>query len=104
MFGGIARITANVGNFDELVAFLKWDAVVSRGEIGTLRFDVWIDPSTPDSVVLYEAYLDAEAFKMHQAAEPFQKFVAEIVPNLIDKVTFIVPFGTSAASNADPPA
>lgn len=103
MFGGIARITAKAGSFDELVAFLEWDAVVSSGEIGTLRFDVWIDPSTPDSVVLYEAYVDAEAFKTHQAAEPFQKFVAEIVPNLVDKVTFIVPFGSSGASNADLP-
>jgi quinol monooxygenase YgiN len=102
MFGGIARITAKTGKLEELITFLAWDAAVSRGEPGTLRFDVWPDESTPDSLILYEAYVDSEAFKQHQAAEPFKKFVAEIVPNLIEAVSFIVPFGASTTSNIDP--
>jgi quinol monooxygenase YgiN len=101
MFGGIARITAKTGKLAELVAFLEWDAAVCRDEAGTLRFDVWLDTATPDSLILYEAYVDADAFKTHQAAEPFKKFIAEIVPNLVETVSFIVPFGTSTTSNTD---
>ena len=104
MFGGIARITAKTGKLEELIAFLAWDAAVSRDEPGTLRFDVWPDASTPDSLILYEAYVESEAFKTHQAAEPFKKFVAEIVPNLIETVSFIAPFGASTTSNIDPSA
>ena len=43
------------------------------------------DTATPDSLILYEAYVDADAFKTHQAAEPFKKFVADIVPNLVHR-------------------
>ena len=103
MFGGIARITAKTGKLAELVAFLEWDAEVCRNEAGTLRFDVWLDAATPNSLILYEAYIDADAFKTHQAAEPFKKFVAEIVPNLVETVSFIVPFGASMTSITDPP-
>jgi quinol monooxygenase YgiN len=101
MYGGIARITAKAGKLPELLAFLEWDAVECRKEAGTMRFDVWADPSTPDSVILYEGYIDADAFKTHQEAAPFKKFVAEIVPNLVEGVAFIVPFGNSTTSNAD---
>lgn len=103
MFGGIARITAKTGRLAELIDFLTWDAQVCRGEPGTLRFDVWPDSSTPGSLILYEAYIDSDAFTKHQAAEPFKKFVAEIVPNLIETISFIVPFGTSTTSNASLP-
>lgn len=103
MYGGIARVTAKAGKLPELVAFLEWDAAECRKEPRTLRFDVWPDASTPDSVILYEAYLDADAFKVHQAAAPFKKFMADIVPNLVESVAFIVPFGNSTTSNADRP-
>ncbi len=43
------------------------------------------------------------SFKVHQANEPFQKFVAEIVPNLIDTVVFLLPFGNSVSSIVDTP-
>ena len=102
MFGGIARITAKAGRLAELVDFLYWEAGVCRGEAGTLRFDVWLDAATPDSLILYEAYVDADAFKTHQAGEPFKKFVADIVPNLVETFSFILPFGASTTSNADP--
>lgn len=102
MYGGIARLTAKFGRFAELLAFLEWDAAECRHEAATLRFDVWPDPSSPDSVVLYEAYVDANSFESHQAGAPFKKFMTEVVPELVDRIEFIVPFGTSTTSNADP--
>ena len=101
MFGGIAKVTAKPGKLDELIEFLRWDAEVSRSEPGTLRFDVWSDPNDANAVVLSEAYSDAEAVKVHQAAEPFRKFIAEVVPNLIETVVFVVPFAQSLASSID---
>jgi quinol monooxygenase YgiN len=102
MYEGLARLTAKVGKIAELLAFLQWDAAECRLETGTLRFDAWFDPAWPDSVVLYEAYVDADAFELHQAGAPFKKFTAEVVPDLVESVDFIVPFGFSTISNADP--
>lgn len=102
IYGGVARVTAKAGKLDDLLEFLRWDAEVSRLEAGTLRFDVWPDPVDTNAVVLVEAYTDSDAFKVHQAAEPFRRFVADIVPNMIDKVDFIVGFGLSLATNAMP--
>jgi quinol monooxygenase YgiN len=101
MFGGIAKIVVKPGQKDALLEFLRWDAEVCRTEPGTLRFDVWLDPSDDSVVVLYETYTDRAAFEVHQAAEPFKKFVAEIVPNMVESVSFVIPFGTSLVSNAD---
>jgi len=102
IYGGVARVTAKAGKIDELLEFLRWDAEVSRLEAGTLRFDVWPDPLDTNTVVLSEAYTDSDAFKVHQAAEPFRRFVADIVPNMVEKVEFIVAFGLSLATNAVP--
>lgn len=104
MFGGIAKLTAKPGMKADLLQFLQWDVEVSRLEPGTLRFDVWLDPADADSVILYETYVDLDAFKVHQAAAPFKKFMAEIVPNMVETVSFIVPFGSSHLSVADSPA
>ena len=40
---------------------------------------------------------------IHQAAEPFKKFIAEVVPSMIESVSFVVPFGTSFVSVIDAP-
>ena len=101
MFGGIAKLTAKSGTKADLLEFLRWDVEVSRLEPGTLRFDVWLDPSDADSVILQETYVDLEVFKVHHAAAPFKKFIAEIVPNMVETVSFIVPFGSSYISVAD---
>jgi quinol monooxygenase YgiN len=103
MFGGIAKLNAKPGMKSDLLEFLRGDVEVSRHEPGTLRFDVWLDPADADAVILYETYVDLDAFKVHQAAAPFKKFMAEIVPNMVETVSFIVPFGSSFVSVADSP-
>ena len=103
MFGGIAKIVVKPGQKESLLEFLRWDADVCRTEPGTLRFDVWLDPSDDMTVVLYESYADRAAFEAHQAAEPFKKFIAEVVPSMIESVSFVVPFGTSFVSVIDAP-
>ena len=80
----------------ELLEFLKWDADVSRRqEPGALRLDFWQDPDDENSIILYEGYVNKGAFEEHQRGKPFTQFVNEIVPNLLDSVTFLVPFTES---------
>ena len=96
------KLVAHPGRKPELIEFLRWDADVARSdEPGTLRFDVWEVQSEPDAVYLYEAYVDRAAFDVHKASEPFRKFVAEIVPTLIEPPLFVVPFADSTVSVAD---
>ena len=84
----------------ELLDFLRWDAEFAKAhEPGTLRFDVWEPTDEPDAVYLYEAYVDHAAFEVHKANEPFKRFVEEIVPNIIEPPTFVIPFTQSSASN-----
>ena len=52
-------------------------------------------------VYLYKAYVDQDAFEAHTANVPFKRFIEEIVPNLAEPPTFVVPFTQSVVSNAD---
>ena len=52
-------------------------------------------------VYLYEAYVDQDAFEAHTANVPFKRLIQEIVPNLAEPPTFLVPFTQSVVSNAD---
>jgi quinol monooxygenase YgiN len=52
-------------------------------------------------VYLYEAYVDPAAFDVHKANAPFKQFIEEIVPNLAEPPTFVVPFTQSVGSNTD---
>ena len=102
MYGGIVKLVARAGGKSELLDFLRWDAEVAKAqEPGTLRFDVWESANEPHVVYLYEAYVDQVAFEAHTANAPFKRFINEIVPNLAEPPTFIVPFTQSVVSIAD---
>ena len=102
MHGGMIRLVVHDGREAELLDFLRWDAAVARDdEPGTLRFDVWESPNEPNVVYRYEAYADQDAFKEHQANEPFKRFIDEIVPSLCEAPTFVLSFTNGYTSNAD---
>lgn len=99
MYGGMIKLTARPGRRAELLEFLRWNAEVARiEEPGTLRFDVWWVLDEPDALYLYEAFVDQAAFEVHKEGAPFKKFVAEIIPNVIEPVVFVLPFSESAVS------
>lgn len=54
-------------------------------EVGCLQFDVLIDQSNPNTIFLYETYLDAAAFETHRATEHFADFTATITPWVVSK-------------------
>lgn len=71
----LLRFQVKSGKRQELLEFLEWDAKVAREqEPGTLRFDVYASENDPNTVFLYEAYQDDDAFEEHKANEPFQNF------------------------------
>lgn len=102
MYGGFVKLVARPGGKSALLDFLRWDAEVTKAqEPDTLRFDIWESTNEPDVVYLYEAYVDEAAFAAHAANGPFKRFMDEIVPDLAEPPTFVVPFTRSTASNAD---
>jgi autoinducer 2-degrading protein len=102
VYGGMVKLVARAGGKSELLRFLRWDAEVAKAqEPGTLRFDIWESANEPEVVYLYEAYVDPAAFDVHKANAPFKQFIEEIVPNLAEPPTFVVPFTQSVGSNAD---
>jgi quinol monooxygenase YgiN len=101
MYGTLMRIVVKAGKRAELLEYLRWDAEVAKNrEPGTLRFDVWEVEAEPDVVYLYEAYKDVQAFDAHAQNEPYKKW-QEIEHNTIERVTDVIPFTDSTASNMD---
>jgi (4S)-4-hydroxy-5-phosphonooxypentane-2,3-dione isomerase len=101
MYGALMKIVAKPGMRSELLDYLRWKVeVASDGEPGTLRLDVWEVEQEPDVVYLYEAYRDMKAFEAHQNNEPYKKW-GEVERRTMERVTDIVPYGYSTASNVD---
>jgi autoinducer 2-degrading protein len=72
------------------------NAEVSRSvEAGCRQFDVCVDPSEPDRVVLYEVYDDRAAFDVHCRSEHFNAFndatAAMIVGKTVDLLQRVSP-------------
>jgi (4S)-4-hydroxy-5-phosphonooxypentane-2,3-dione isomerase len=56
-----------------------------RLEEGCIQFDVLVDETDPAIVVLYETYVDAEAFDVHLATDHFAKFNETVTPWVLSK-------------------
>lgn len=68
-------------------------------EPGCLVFDVHLHKDAPDRVVLYEIYIDREAFEAHLVAPHFLSFDAAVADHILAKrVTELVPVTTPGGS------
>jgi len=84
MYAIVFTAVPKTSDRQDLLQFLMWDCEVCQTEPGTLRFDVIEDPRG-DTIYVFECYQDREAFERHKENAPYQKWAAEIAPNL--KVT-----------------
>ncbi|MEU7743668.1 antibiotic biosynthesis monooxygenase [Nonomuraea sp. NPDC049158] len=101
MYGALVRLVVKPGKRSEFLEFARWNArVVRDSEPDTLRHDVWEVEAEPDVVYVYEVYKDEAGFERHIKNEPVQKF-GEIMNDLIEGWTMVIPFGHSAVSNLD---
>jgi autoinducer 2-degrading protein len=99
MYGALVRMVVKPGKREEFLEFSRWNTKVAREtEPGTLRLDLWEVETEPDVVYVYETYTDRAAFERHINNAPVQKF-GEIMNDLIEGWTMVIPFGTSAMSN-----
>lgn len=103
MYGGLIRFVCKPGKRSEFLDIVRWSAQVARdSEPGTLRLDAYVVDGEPDIVYGYEAYADADAFQAHVSNPAVQRF-GEVVDELVEGWTMVIPFGDSVASNADEP-
>jgi (4S)-4-hydroxy-5-phosphonooxypentane-2,3-dione isomerase len=101
MYGGLARFVVKAGKREEFLEILRWSAQVAKeSEPGTLRLDVWEVEAEPGIMYGYEAYTDREAFEAHIKNPAVQRF-GEVMDNLVEGWTMVIPFGESTSSTAD---
>jgi|SRR4051794_25519057 autoinducer 2-degrading protein len=95
------RFVTKPGKRDDFLDIVRWSARVARdSEPGTLRLDAYLVEGEPDTVYGYEAYADEDAFAAHVDNPAVQKF-GQVMDELVEGWTMIIPFGDSAASNHD---
>ena len=74
------------GKGDEVAALLARHMAASRAEPGNLDFVALRSNDDPDAFVLYERYVNQEAFEAHQASPHFTGIaVAQIRPLLAER-------------------
>jgi quinol monooxygenase YgiN len=79
----IARWTAKPGNEDAVAASLEQLAPASRQETGCLRYLVNRSLDDPKVFLLYEEYVDEDAYKAHAGSEHFaRRALSEAIPLL----------------------
>ncbi|GAA3515489.1 putative quinol monooxygenase [Actinocatenispora rupis] len=101
MYGGLIRFVCKPGKRSEFLDIVRWSARAARdGEPGTLRLDAYVVDGEPDVVYGYEAYVDEDAFRAHVTNPAVQKF-GEVMDDLVEGWTMVVPFTESVVSNVD---
>jgi quinol monooxygenase YgiN len=69
----LARIPAQPGKRDELVAALQAAIDNANTEDGTLLYILHTDDKDPDAVLFYELYSNQEAFTAHGTSDRFKE-------------------------------
>jgi quinol monooxygenase YgiN len=78
MFVVVVDFVIRLENRTRFLALVAENAHASvTFEKGCLQFDVCTDNDAPDRILLYEAYVDAEAFEFHKRTEHFATFDRE---------------------------
>ncbi|MBV8584394.1 MAG: antibiotic biosynthesis monooxygenase [Candidatus Eremiobacteraeota bacterium] len=70
------ELTIDEGAMDEFMRLVLENATHSRTEPGCLRFDVLRPDDAPNSVVLYEIYVDEGGYNAHRQTAHYAKFDA----------------------------
>ena len=82
----VARYVVAEGHVDTVIPLLRTNAAASREEPGCLEFSVFQDADDPRRVLLYERYLDEDAFQAHRHTPHFHDIIeAQVVPLLDER-------------------
>ena len=75
-YGILVEQIINDGGMQTYLDAIKENARESRKEPGVFRFDVVLPEDAPDTVLLYELYIDEAAHHTHRETPHFKKFDA----------------------------
>jgi len=82
----IARWTAKEGEEDAVAAVLSKLIEPSRAEPGNLTYVVHRDPEDAHRFVVYESYVDADAYAAHADSEHFRRLgIEDGIPRLASR-------------------
>jgi quinol monooxygenase YgiN len=92
----LARWTAKKGQENAIAAILESLIPLSRQEPGNLGYEVNVSSSAPQVFLLYEKYVDPEAFQAHRDTGHFRRLVlGEAMPLLESReVETFIPLGS----------
>ncbi len=77
MYGSLFKVTAKRGKVKKLIKFLECDGNYARDhEPETFRFEFYRVPKDKNSLYVYEAYRDKQAFEKHKQNPPFKHFTS----------------------------
>jgi len=87
MYVIVARYYAKEGKDDEIAAILREMIPVAQAEPGCKLYAVNRSKDDPRRFLLYEQYVDEDAFAAHAASEPVQQnIVGKVIPMLENRV------------------
>jgi quinol monooxygenase YgiN len=91
----IARVPAQPGKRDDLVAALQAALETASAEEGTTYYILHTDAKDPDVLWMYEMYTDQDALVAHSGSESFKALGPAIAPFLAGRpeLTFLTPIG-----------
>ena len=95
----IAKITAQEGKRDDLVAALQTALDTAQGEPGTLSYILLADQTNAETLWMYEMYNDQAALEAHMGSDAFKALGPAIGPFLAGRpeLIFCKPLGGKGA-------
>jgi quinol monooxygenase YgiN len=80
-----ATWTAKAGEEDRIAEVIRSMTPVSRSEEGNLFYQAQVSPDSPGVFLIYEQYVDADAYEDHKQSPHFQKYVASYALKFLEK-------------------
>ena len=84
----VARYRAQPGTGDTVAAILAKHVAATRTEPGCVQFDACRSTDHPDEFVLYEKYVDDQAFESHRGTPHFRTYIEGQVIALLAERTW----------------
>jgi quinol monooxygenase YgiN len=84
----VARYRTRPGAGDTVAAILAKHVAATRAEPGCTQFDACRSRENPDEFVLYEKYVNEEAFGSHRKSPHFASYIEGQVVPLLDERTW----------------
>ena len=72
MIAVVAKIPIQEGKMDEAIAIFKELIPNLKNDPGTEMYNICVDKNDPNTIVVVEAYADADALKLHGSTDHFK--------------------------------